>query len=831
MTRSLLRLLLLSSVLVSLSAGADCQRPAWRVASTLDRAATGVHAVDLNGDGSPDLVGHTSSTIFVALNDGDGAFATTTDVYTGTIVGPLATGDFTGDGERDLAFGTNGSLVVLPGEGDGTFGNAIATAITITPTNTLAATLDPGPSLDLLVLDAILHILVRYTNDGTGQFVEASRTATGVDPDPFAAADFDADGATDAVVAYRPATPTSTFHAFWGGVGGAFGSSVDVSGRPSSRALHAADMTGDGLPDLITGTPSEFGVLRNLGSRLFAAPTMRGLGDFGPVFRDLGTGEFNGDAHRDLITVGRCGITFVGGTGTPTLGTVASFSLNGCSAFSSGDLDAADFDGDGRLDAVLAGTYTTANGTTHVLRTYRNRCGDLDLGAFAEAPVITAGMPARVTVYMLNSTPFAGFLSGGELAIVENGQTLATGTYEFNLDMTLTLNGLSLGVHELIATYSGNADYDPTQTAPFTVTVTNETTTTALTINPLQAQYGHAPAIGASVTASNGQTPTGKIRIAIDGTTVAEANGPAVNVSSGIPTTLGTHAVTANFLGDAAQPPSSTAGSYTIVKQTAPLVASTAGAAAGQPGTVTLTLQWTGTGAAPTGLLELREPSGLTFDDELLGPGATAIQLNVPVLPPGTHPLRAVYSGDANYAPVTITVPYTVVAGESINARGTAAGITVTWHTAKTTVARSIPGGLWTQTCCPAQPWFDASAATGTVYLYRMEGPGGATVPDVAVRVSFTDDPLQPGTPVKALHLQEIVAAANTLRAAGGLPLLTLSFQPGAPISAASVVTLMNGINDARAALGAYGYPFRGLIATGYPVVAIDIQELREAVR
>jgi hypothetical protein len=120
-----------------------------------------------------------------------------------------------------------------------------------------------------------------------------------------------------------------------------------------------------------------------------------------------------------------------------------------------------------------------------------------------------------------------------------------------------------------------------------------------------------------------------------------------------------------------------------------------------------------------------------------------------------------------------------------------------------------------------------------TVYLYRMEGfDKSVTAADLAMRIAFADDPVMAGMPIKALHLQEIVRAANIVRAAANLSAISAApFQLNAPIEAATLIALRSAINEARVALGAYAYPFAAGIAAGAPVRAADIQELREAVR
>jgi hypothetical protein len=103
---------------------------------------------------------------------------------------------------------------------------------------------------------------------------------------------------------------------------------------------------------------------------------------------------------------------------------------------------------------------------------------------------------------------------------------------------------------------------------------------------------------------------------------------------------------------------------------------------------------------------------------------------------------------------------------------------------------------------------------------------------DVAQRISFTDDPLVPGKSIRALHLAEIVAGTNKLRAAANLPPVVLQNATSPHVvTAAHVNALRTAVNEGRAALGAVPYSFPGTIAPGAVIRATHIQDLREAIR
>src|SRR5215469_4240362 len=95
--------------------------------------ANSVVAVDVNGDGFPDLIVATNSGVSVFFNNGDGTFAAPTSYATGgTFSNAVAVADVNNDGNLDIVV-TNECLsttncfgvAVLLGNGDGTFQAAV----------------------------------------------------------------------------------------------------------------------------------------------------------------------------------------------------------------------------------------------------------------------------------------------------------------------------------------------------------------------------------------------------------------------------------------------------------------------------------------------------------------------------------------------------------------------------------------------------------------------------------------------------------------------------------------------------------------------------------
>lgn len=130
---------------------------------------------------------------------------------------------------------------------------------------------------------------------------------------------------------------------------------------------------------------------------------------------------------------------------------------------------------------------------------------------------------------------------------------------------------------------------------------------------------------------------------------------------------------------------------------------------------------------------------------------------------------------------------------------------------------------------------------TSTSYLYKVRalGPGGPssyTPVDVATTIIFTDDPLDAGTAVKAVHVTQLRTAATALRAAAGLGAQAFTdsaLAAGTSIKAAQITELRTAIDQARSTIGltvlVYVDP---AIAGGVtPVKTLHITNLRDGVK
>ena len=292
-------------------------------------------AADLNHDGLIDLVvaenGPSDAQVFLGLDGGgfvDAGILTTT---AGDSSG-IALGDVNGDGELDLIAGDyiNGSVSVLLGRGDGTFGAFVPFAA-------------PGYDAEVIL------------------------------------ADFNRDGHLDVA--------TSAAQLLLGDGDGGLQPAAMLAGLSCDRwqcPLAAADVDGDGNPDLVFGDYGDISVLRGLGDGTFQAVQKSGAALYA---YSIAVGDFNCDGKPDVAfsenenAAGFSDVNVMLGNGDGTFGAAAqvfqSATMAGSASVTS--VSTADVNGDGVLDLV----FTLGTGLYVYL-------GD-GSGGFAAAPLIASG--------------------------------------------------------------------------------------------------------------------------------------------------------------------------------------------------------------------------------------------------------------------------------------------------------------------------------------------------------------------------------------------------------------------------------------------------------
>jgi len=273
-----------------------------------------VAAGDLDADGVPDLVvcNYQDDTIGVLFGRGDGTYATQVTYPTGSGPSGVAIGDLDGDATPDLVVAERwtGSVGVLLNTGTGTFSAATEYPLSIpaflsfvAPTSVALCDFDGDGRLDLAAVkrwgDAVeggaLSVL---PGNGDGTF--GPRTdydlGLGIEYDTqVIASDFNDDGAADLAVA-----DDWGLQVFLGDGHGAFGAGAEYASGWVCSSVCAADLDGDGLPDLAVvdmASAARVGVLLNTGGGVFAAPVSYATGDYPQA---VAAADFDGDGNPDL---------------------------------------------------------------------------------------------------------------------------------------------------------------------------------------------------------------------------------------------------------------------------------------------------------------------------------------------------------------------------------------------------------------------------------------------------------------------------------------------------------------------------------------------------
>ena len=316
---------------------------------------------DWDGDGGVDLVAFHGITDLVSATPGaeGGTFGQPVEVATMDVFLDHASGDVDGDGELDVAFldAASGSdlvdLVVLFADGSGGF-NAVRNRISSSPDQPVALALthlDADGHLDLVLAvqppDATEGWVNSFLGTGTGTFVPAaSDVPVGRLPRRVVAADWDEDGAVDLAVACSGSQDVTVL--LGDGLGGLAPGGSFAEGTQTYN-LAPADFDGDGHLDLAVGrTPSApLLVLFGDGQGGFAVTS---FGASAHRFA-VAAADVDGDGAPDVISGNaEARVFYNDGAGGFVTETVFD-------NLSTSSVDAADLDGDGVAEVLVGSVW------------------------------------------------------------------------------------------------------------------------------------------------------------------------------------------------------------------------------------------------------------------------------------------------------------------------------------------------------------------------------------------------------------------------------------------------------------------------------------------
>ncbi len=493
---------------------------------------------DINGNGKLDLValvgctapGNCANAILNVLpGNGDGTFqspiTTLTPGITADYTDPLAIADFNGDGKVDVAFGVGDYLLL--GNGDGTFQTPVllgAAGIGIAAGDFNG---DGKPDLGVGGVAVLMNVTPGGKTASLTKLVASAPSSTYGQNLTFTAyVTSQGAGTPPGTVTFTQGALTLGTELLTNGTAVLNNSSLSA-GTDSVKATYSGDSNFSPSSSKVIETVAQATTITTLASSANPSYLNQTV-----AFTATITSQFGGAVSGS--------VTFK--QGTTTLATVPL--SNGQATYNTTYTTT----GTRSITAVYAGDNNNQGSTSPVLKQVVN-----SLPAATKTSLTTSGTPSFIhqpVTFTATVTSTYGPIPDGELVTFYDGTTALSSVPLSGGVATYTTSSLKAGSHTIKATYPGDATFK-SSTKSITQVVNLYPTSTSISSSLNPSAYGQAVTFTATVTAFGPYALTGKVTFK-DGTTgigtVALSGGIAILKKSNL--TVGSHSITAQYLGD-----------------------------------------------------------------------------------------------------------------------------------------------------------------------------------------------------------------------------------------------------------------------------------------